>query len=652
MALAKIKHLELVAPKDDQQQVLALLQRLGVVQIEDLAQEEAYPSGISPQTIGQEASKWEEILGRLKYLLDFLEGFRAKPTSLMAQLASSKKPITTREFHLDDATYQDILSLYQESRTIETKLPELERKDSELLERKARLEPWQNLTLPLEELGESAYVHTLAASISAKGWDSLQESLAELENPYVLAKLEGEERVIPFLLVVKKEDSQQAGQILIDNGATIPTFGQGAGTAKVRIAKLESELQSLHQKQEQLLARCQELAEEKLETVELLFDYATTRLERAQAQGQLLATDSTFALRGWILERHVEKLQAELAKLEFPVFFTVREAAEDEEAPVAMENSRLAWPFESVLEMYSPPKNGELDPTPWVGPFFSLFFGIMLTDAGYGIILALAAVWLLKKVKIEESGQKLLMILFWGGVASGVAGALAGGWFGDLFGLPPLWFNPIDDPLKMMALSFGLGLVHIFTGMGLEFYDNVRHGDIWAGIFDQGLWFVLILGLVFLLLPGFGVVGGWMAKIGAIGLILTQGRSQKNIFLKLGSGLASLYNITGILGDVLSYSRLLALGLATGVIANVINMVAKMALEFPYGIGYVVMVIVLLGGHAFNLFINTMGSYVHTSRLQYVEFFGKFFEGGGKIFSPFKIQQKYTYFKEDVKEEA
>ena len=169
-------------------------------------------------------------------------------------------------------------------------------------------------------------------------------------------------------------------------------------------------------------------------------------------------------------------------------------------------------------------------------------------------------------------------------------------------------------------------------------------------LFDQGLWVVLILGLVFLLLPGLGKVGGWMAKIGAIGLVLTQGRNQKNIFLKLGAGLASLYNISGILGDVLSYSRLLALGLATGVIANVVNMVAKMALDFPYGIGYVVMIIVLLGGHAFNLFINAMGSYVHTSRLQYVEFFGKFFEGGGKLFSPFKIQQKYTYFKEDEEE--
>ena len=244
------------------------------------------------------------------------------------------------------------------------------------------------------------------------------------------------------------------------------------------------------------------------------------------------------------------------------------------------------------------------------------------------------------------------MILFWGGIGAGLAGALAGGWFGDLFGLPPLWFNPMEEPLKMMVVSFALGLVHIFVGMGLEFYDNVRQGDVWSAIFDQGFWFALILGLLFLFLPPLASIGGWLAKIGAVGLVLTQGRHQKNILMKLGSGLASLYNLSGILGDVLSYSRLLALGLATGVIANVINMLAKMALDFPYGLGYIVMVVILVGGHLFNLFIGAMGSYVHTSRLQYIEFFGKFFEGGGKLFSPFKIQQKYTYFQDEVKEDV
>jgi V/A-type H+-transporting ATPase subunit I len=150
--------------------------------------------------------------------------------------------------------------------------------------------------------------------------------------------------------------------------------------------------------------------------------------------------------------------------------------------------------------------------------------------------------------------------------------------------------------------------------------------------------------------PSLNAVGGKLAIIGAGGVVLTGGRHQKNFLLRLGSGLASLYNLSGILGDVLSYSRLLALGLATGVIANVINMLAKMTLSFPYGIGYLTMALILLGGHAFNLFIGIMGSYVHTSRLQYVEFFGKFFEGGGRIFSPFKIEQKYTYFKEEMED--
>ena len=649
MALAKIKRLELVAPKENQELILSRLQRLGVVEIEQLGQDDEYPGGISSQAVGSEAGAWDELLGKLKYVLDFLGTFREKPSSLLAQISSSKLPITHQEFQLDEATVQKLQALYRECRDLEAKLPELQRNEAELLEQKSQLAPWQELDLPLEELGANIFVHTLAFEISPKALERLGEALpANLEEPYVLVAGEGE-RIIPLLLVVSKAEVEAAQMLLADHGASIPSFGQGAGTAKARIAMLDAKLASNQVEQEKLEDRLRQLAKE-LQLVELSYDYVASQLEHAQIQGQLLATDATFALFGWIREQHVHKLQGELNKLELPLYIKIREATGDEEPPVAMENSRLAWPFESVLEMYSPPKAGEVDPTPWVGPFFSLFFGIMLTDAGYGIILALAAMWLLKKVKMEEAGQKLLLILFWGGLASGVAGALAGGWFGDLFGLPPLWFNPIDDPLKMMVLSFGLGLIHIFAGMALEFYDNVRHGDIWAGLFDQGLWVVLILGLVFLLLPGLGKVGGWMAKIGAIGLVLTQGRNQKNIFLKLGAGLASLYNISGILGDVLSYSRLLALGLATGVIANVVNMVAKMALDFPYGIGYVVMIIVLLGGHAFNLFINAMGSYVHTSRLQYVEFFGKFFEGGGKLFSPFKIQQKYTYFKEDEEE--
>ncbi len=648
MALAKIQHLEMIGPKTQQESILSLLQSLGVVQIESLA--DRCQDGISPQAVGTEALRWEELLSKFDYLLKYLGAFREKPASLLAQFASAKIPIAEVDFQLNDASRGQLISVWEQTRQIEAKLPELSRLQEDLERQRTALEPWQEFAFPLEELKRGIYVRVEAVKLPERQLQTLEESLrAKLASPFVLLRGEGQ-KLVPLFLVVRKEEEKAASGILSAAGAEQVSFPPGKGTAKERLADLQQQLSRLRARQDELLAQAKTLAAENLDKIVLAYDYAASKLERARIRQQLLATDTAFGLEGWILQKDVARLKAELAKLELPLYFAVREPEAAEERPVALENNELARPFESILEMYSPPKAGEVDPTPWVGPFFSLFFGIMLTDAGYGVVLALAAVLLLKKVRMEEGGRKLLLVMFWGGVGSGVAGALAGGWFGDLFGLPPLWFNPIEKPLQMLALSFGLGLIHIFVGMGLELYDNVRHGDVWAGICDQGFWYALILGLVFMFFPSLNAVGGKLAIIGAGGVVLTGGRHQKNFLLRLGSGLASLYNLSGILGDVLSYSRLLALGLATGVIANVINMLAKMTLSFPYGIGYLTMALILLGGHAFNLFIGIMGSYVHTSRLQYVEFFGKFFEGGGRIFSPFKIEQKYTYFKEEMED--
>ena len=219
-----------------------------------------------------------------------------------------------------------------------------------------------------------------------------------------------------------------------------------------------------------------------------------------------------------------------------------------------------------------------------------------------------------------------------------------GGWFGDLIKLKPLWFNPLDDPMRMLIVCFVLGFIQIFFGMGVRAYQDIKAGRILDAVFDQGLWFILLIGLISLAFPQFSAAGKWLAICGAIGLILTQGRSQKNIFRKFFSGLVSLYNITGYLSDVLSYSRLLALGLATGVIASAINTMGGLLAGSIVGV--IIMIILLIGGHFFNLIIGTLGAYVHTSRLQYIEFFGKFFEGGGKAFHPFCKTTKYVDIEE------
>ena len=206
--------------------------------------------------------------------------------------------------------------------------------------------------------------------------------------------------------------------------------------------------------------------------------------------------------------------------------------------------------------------------------------------------------------------------------------------------IKPLWFNPLNDPMKLLTWSFIFGGIHLAVGMGIQAYKFVKDGKYLDALFDIGFWYVLLLGLVFLLLGGaVATLGKYMAIGGAILLVLTQGRSQQGLIKKLLMGILSLYNVTGFLSDVLSYSRLLALGLATGVIATVVNTMGSL---FGFNVlGIIIFVIVFVFGHAFNILINALGAYVHASRLQYVEFFGKFYEGGGKAFDPLKIKTKY-----------
>jgi V-type ATPase 116kDa subunit family. len=225
------------------------------------------------------------------------------------------------------------------------------------------------------------------------------------------------------------------------------------------------------------------------------------------------------------------------------------------------------------------------------------------------------------------------------GISSAIWGALFGGWFGDMFGIPALWFNPLNDPMTMLVFSLALGVIQIFTGLGMKAYINIKNGHIIDAIFDQGFWLIFLTGLLMLAIPNFMKVATVVALIGALGLVLTQGRSKRGVIMKFLSGLVSLYGLSGYLSDVLSYSRLLALCLSGSVIAMVMNTLARM---LGGGVlGFILGLIILIVGHVFNLAISGLGCYVHSSRLQYVEFYGKFYEGGGKPFSPFKLSLKY-----------
>ena len=338
--------------------------------------------------------------------------------------------------------------------------------------------------------------------------------------------------------------------------------------------------------------------------------------------------------------------------------------ADEEKAPVKLKNNRFAAPAQSIVNMYSPPSHYDIDPTPLLAFFFYFFFGMMFSDAGYGLLMVIGTALAIKIFKPDTQMKNSLKLFQYCGVSTFIWGLIFASFFGDapatlynyftggnitmkeIFPWPTI--DPQKDALMLMIISIAFGLVHILVGMGCKFYVCLKHKDYGGAFFDTGLWMLMLAGFA-VLAVGMAVgqtliyIGAGIAIACAVGLVLTQGRHKKG-FGKVIGGLASLYDITGYISDLLSYSRLLALGLTTGVMAQVFNMLSTMFGKSWFGI--ILLIIVFVIGHAINIGLNALGSYVHTMRLQYVEMFGKFYEGGGKEFKPFKLNSKYIKIKE------
>ena len=348
-------------------------------------------------------------------------------------------------------------------------------------------------------------------------------------------------------------------------------------------------------------------------------------------------------------------------------YLDVREPEEDEVPPSFVENSAFVTPFEQVTNLYSRPDPKGIDATPYMAPFYVLLFGMMLSDSGYGLVLALLCFLFIKLKKPTGGTAGFAWVLFWGGLSTVVWGVLIGTFFGMdfdvLFGTVnkfPLILDPMTDPIGMLIICFGLGFLHILFGLGLKIKVAFSRGDWRTAIYDTLSWVFVLIGLVVFGVGSavagvpaiVGKIGMYMAILGAVTLLLFKGREAKNPVGRTAQGLFELYQISGYLSDVLSYSRLFALGVATGVIATVFNDLCSMLMTSPNIIlkilGILIGSALLAALHAFGLAINTLGAFVHTARLQYVEFFGKFYEAGGRAFKPLGYRTKHVRITENV----
>ena len=653
MAIVDMKKVSVIGLSDKKAQLLKEIMDLGVVEINNqenkLSNEqwrELVEKDGDESTVGELDDKISVTSVALEALDKYFLG--KKP------LFKTRKPLTESEFNnqlgdlaLIEEKVDEINQIFKEISNLKNNIIRLE---TAII----ALKPWIDYDVPLETKGTestSIFIGTMPITCMYDEVVSMVSEKSDLVEVYSVARDEAQNY---FSVVCIKDDKEKVLDVLRLNGFNLIVFNEFLGNAKDNRIELKTELLEV---KKELINKERNLFEMDVyrAQIELLFDSYIISRDRAKILSVIVKTRSAFYFDGWLPKNKEDEvrvlLDSNLAYYEFD------EPQEGEQMPILMKQNAFSEPFESVTNMYSTPSINDIDPTPFLAPFYFIFFGLMLSDAGYGIIMSVACFILLKKFRFEGLIKKLITMFMYCGISTVFWGVLFGGWFGDfipvaakvLFGkeivINPLWFNPVEEPMLLLAFSLGLGVIHLFVGMGLKAYILIKTGNTIDAICDIFLWYVLLIGLVLFgigdyVLPIVKTIGMGMSIFGALGVLFTGGRSKNSLIGKLVGGLGSLYNITAYLSDVLSYSRLLALGLATGVVAQVINTLGALA---GGGIkGALVMTVAFFVGHLFNMAINVLGSFVHASRLQYVEFFGKFFDGGGKAFNPFNRKTKYV----------
>ncbi len=586
--------------------------------------------------------------------------------SVLGKYSGAKSPLfsTRRILHRDD-----LAQVMEERRKIEgdvdtvlginLMLHRLREKKNKRMTELAAVRPWMGYDLPLELTETKRCDITLGVIPSAVDMNSLTEEVLKKSERADLREVNRDKDLIYVAMFTLKEETEEALEVLRQSGFMESKFAGLHGTA----AQCEEFIEKSIEKLDVGISKAEKDIGAKYgyrEGIECLHDQLVMERDRERARENLLNTERTFALEGWIPEVCIKKAVRVLSK--YGCWFEFTDPEEGDEPPVVLKNRSMVYPFESITEMYSLPAYGTVDPTGVMAPFYAVFFGMMLSDAGYGVVLTLATYVILKKFNLEGMTYRMMKMFFYCGISTVFWGAMFGGWFGDFvtvasrtflgreITVDPVWFNPLDDPITLLVFSIALGIVHLFIGMGIQAAELIKSGHKWDAVFDIFSWYMVITGAV-MWLGGSQVSqtlvkpGMYITIAGAAILLLTGGRKKKGIG-KITGGLGALYNVTSYASDILSYSRLLALGLATGVIAQVVNTVGSLG---GGGIkGAIIMVLAFFIGHTFNLAINALGAFVHTSRLQYIEFFGKFYEDGGEEFTPLRRNTKYIKLSEDT----
>jgi len=661
MAVSQMRRVQIFAHSSHRASLIRNLQDLEIIHINDLneQEEEGANTKFAPTEIPA-ASEVRTIirgiqndLSRLQSTIDYLANFEQKK-GFIAGLLGDKIILRSQEYAdiAKEVAHGEWRNICGECQSLEDQAASIANRESRLRSDTEHLRLWSNLDAPIEEIQDTEKTAIRIGVVPVGAYDGL---LADLESSEVDVAFEvvGETKTEIYLVVMfLKEDEQEASSILTRYGFSPISLPMTSGRAEERLNQIDEELSEILAQREDIAEKSAQLAVHRVRLM-AIYDHLAELLRQEEIREAFAHTEHTFMIDGWVRKRDVKKLEDELSGKYDEVEIIASEPSEDDEPPVDLESKGPADPFQMVTRLYGLPNYREIDPTPLIAPFFAFFFGICITDAGYGFLVALIAsfaAW-----RITGSGKNLFKVLILAGFATIVVGTITGGWFGIDSERLPSFLTKVRllDPqgegqMDFLKAILAIGFIQVWFGFFVKLYIDIKERD-WAGAFyDELPWLIaMILIAIMILLKFTNAPTSAMFLPAAITLlcflviIIFAGRESSNPIARFGTGGFELYTrVTGTFGDVLSYLRLFALGLATGIIASVVNTMAGMMWGNP--VGKPVAIGILVVGHLFNIVINSLGGFIHTARLQFVEFFTKFYEGGGEEFQPFRREHTYV----------